>query len=101
MRAAILIAGLALSAPALAEPYDIPWFKQHPVERREVMRRCEADVALAQSRICGNARRAGAAELGEPLAPMPPDPWMRSAPPAPPPAPMPEVQPAKRAPRAT
>jgi hypothetical protein len=66
--AAVAAALLAWGAPpAGAEPYDIPWFLAHPEERRAWLRRCHEDVALAQTRECQNAERAGAgAELGRP-----------------------------------
>ena len=77
MRAAAALA-LTLAGPAIAETYDVPWFKAHPEERRVLLRRCHADVALAQTRECQNAELAGA--LGRRLPPasaMPRDPWER------------------------
>jgi hypothetical protein len=71
LAAALLAAPfLGEPVPAAAEPYDIPWFMAHPEERRALLRRCHADVALAQTRECQNAERAGAgAELGRPVRP--------------------------------
>ncbi len=63
--ALLLVPLLGAPAPAAAEPYDIPWFLAHPEERRAWLQRCHTDVALAQTRECQNAERAGAgAELG-------------------------------------
>ena len=81
MKGAVVLLGLALAGPAMAETYDIPWFLAHPAERRETIRRCQVDVALAVTRICENAKRAGASELGEPLTlPAERDPWTRNWP---------------------
>lgn len=81
--AAFAILG-GLAGPAVAEPRDIPWFEARPAERAATMRRCERDVALAQSRVCQNARRASAVDLMTPIPPSAPDPWLRrSAPPEP------------------
>jgi hypothetical protein len=89
MRATAVLA-LLLAGPAVAQTYDVPWFKTHPEERRALLRRCHADVALAHTRECQNSELAGASELGRRLPPasaMPRDPWERFLAPQGPPAP--------------
>lgn len=103
MKRLALLAALA-ATPALADPYDIPWFIQNPDARRATLEECIRDVAKARTRICQNASRAAASELGEPLPPAsagPHDPWERFLPkiaPSPLPAQTPNP---RRLPRAT
>ena len=65
---------LLAASPAMADdPRDIPYFERHHAERKAVLQQCQRDVRLAQSATCQNAERAGAAQLGRPLAPLPPE----------------------------
>ena len=77
-RPVFLLAALLAASPALAQtiredPRDIPYFEKRPAEREAVLRQCHRDVRIARSPICQNAERAGAAQLGRPLQPLPPE----------------------------
>lgn len=78
MRLSGLALALLLAPPSAMgqsmrdDPRDIPYFERNHAERRAVLEQCQRDVRLARTATCQNAERAGAAQLGRPLPPLPP-----------------------------
>jgi hypothetical protein len=86
----VMVAASPVAAQSIQDdPRDIPYFETHHAERRAMLERCQRDVRLARMPVCQNAELAGAAQMGRPLPPLPPEwgyppSWRRqSAPPAP------------------
>lgn len=98
---AILLAALPAVAARAQTPGDVPHYVERPAERRALVRRCQADAALAATRECQNARAAGTVEMMKRLPPgllLPEWRMPRPAPAAPAPPPSGTVR--KGAPRA-
>ncbi|MBB5696056.1 EexN family lipoprotein [Muricoccus pecuniae] len=68
MRRALLLGLVLLAQPAVAEPYDVPWFQQNPSARADWLKRCGNDARLSRTDECANARAAQTrGRLGRPL----------------------------------
>ncbi|WP_424138823.1 EexN family lipoprotein [Roseomonas chloroacetimidivorans] len=68
MKRALLLVLAITAGPAMADPYDVPWFQQNPAARAAWLRRCGDDARLSRSDECANARAAQTrGRLGRPL----------------------------------
>ena len=69
----LLMALGVVSGPEVVPHRDIPYFVENPQVRRETLRRCHEDSALASTPTCRNAEAAGTLGLGRPLSSWPKD----------------------------
>lgn len=60
-----------IGAPEALPHRDIPFYVENPEIRRDTLRRCHDDSALASLPTCRNAEAAGALSLGRPLSSWP------------------------------
>ena len=67
----LLMALGVVSGPEVMPHRDIPYFVENPEIRRETLRRCHEDSALASTPTCRNAEAAGTLSLGRPLSSWP------------------------------
>lgn len=67
----LLMALGVISGPEAVPHRDIPYFVENPEIRRQTLRQCHNDSALASTPTCRNAEAAGALGLGRPMSSWP------------------------------
>ena len=71
----LMVAAHLIAVPVADQdvPHDIPWFADHPAERRAFLDQCRRDYNLAFTADCANAEAGATMAWGRTLKPAEPD----------------------------